>query len=186
MARRRALIAGLGTTGLLVALALLLLAVVGALLAFHGWPGSGGVGSAEGVSLDAGRLVSAGPPSFAEAATPAARAARARERRAQGSHGGGAADRQQVAGIRRTLSAGGADGRGPSAAAPGMSPGSSRPAPAGADNVADAVKGVAGGAEEQLGNTTAPVGQLVVNTGSAVSETVRELGSKVKVETKQP
>jgi hypothetical protein len=187
MARRRAFLAGLGTTGLLVALALLLLAVVGALLAFHGWPGSGGVGSAEGVSLDDKRLVTVAPPSFAAAADPATRAATARNRRTgRRSRDGRSAARQEVAGVRRTLRAGGSGGDGPAIPAPGLPSGPSRPAPAGAENVADAVNGVAGGAEDGIGNTAAPVGHLVEDTGNAVSETVRELGSKVKAETKQP
>jgi hypothetical protein len=182
MARRRAILAGLGTTGVLVGLALVLLAVVGALLAFHGWPGTAGGGSLQGVSLDDKRLVRAAPPSFAAAAVPGTRSIVALPRRRGGrrSRAGRAAARQGVAGIRRTLRAGRA-GEDPAAAGPGVTSAPSGPAPSSAaQGVSDAVRGVTGGGGQDLGNTAAPVGQLVKDTGDAVSQTVRELGSKAE------
>lgn len=81
MRASRAYIAGLGTTGVLVASALLLLGVVSALVAFQGWPGSGfaentsslRVGQSERIEVDGPVQVAsnAGPTAAAVAGSPA-------------------------------------------------------------------------------------------------------------------
>jgi hypothetical protein len=181
MARRRATIAALGTTGVLVGLALLLLAVVGAFLAFRGSAGNGALDDAEGVSLGDGRLVKAAPPSFATAAAaPGAAASGGLRRHARTlARRAGSRDAQAVAGVRRVMRAGGVAGSGPAGSGnrttlpshPGSAP------TAVSERVADVVKGVTDGSGGDLGQTAAPVGQALRDTGNAVSETVRDLGA---------
>ena len=71
----RAYIAGLGTTGVLVASALLLLAVVSALVAFRGWPGTDvgeDIGNLIVGDTDRSLAVQDGPARVARDAAPAA------------------------------------------------------------------------------------------------------------------
>jgi hypothetical protein len=75
MRASRAYIAGLGTTSVLVASALLLLAVVSALVAFRGWPGTGLTENVSSVVVgQPQRLAVEGPPQVALNAAPAAAA----------------------------------------------------------------------------------------------------------------
>lgn len=187
MARRRALIAGLGTTGVLVALALLLLAVVGALLAFRGWPGDGVVDDADGLSLDGARLVAAPPPSFAGVVPPGAgNRAGPRRRVSRRLSGGRSGDRQSVAGVGRSGESGSGSGGAAGDSAPGLPrPASRRGSEAVGEELARTVEGVTNGTGS-LGDVAAPVGDLVRQTGSAVSQTVRELGAKAEANAKQP
>jgi hypothetical protein len=65
----RAYIAGIGTTGVLVGFALLILVVVGAIVAFRGWPGDAVVGGAGAVTVGEGAgLVEIEPVRFDERA----------------------------------------------------------------------------------------------------------------------
>jgi hypothetical protein len=193
MALRRPLIAGFGTTGLLVAFAALLLVVVGALLGFRGWPGNGSVGDAGGVSIKDARLTNFAPvtlpavkaDAFAATASPAA------PRHGKRSHGRRARDAQGVAGERRSSgqqpepAAGGGAGSGGSPGRssgsntqPGRSSGSStQPGVTSvSDGVANTVKGVTETAGGSLGGDSTPVGKVVLDTGNAVSKTVQQLG----------
>jgi hypothetical protein len=75
MRASRAYIAGFGTTSVLVASALLLLAVVSALVAFRGWPGAGFAENISSLVVDEPqRLAVEGPPQVALNAAPAAAA----------------------------------------------------------------------------------------------------------------
>jgi hypothetical protein len=75
MRASRAYIAGFGTTSVLVASALLLLAVVSALVAFRGWPGTGLTENASSVVVgQPQRLAVEGRPQVALNASPAAAA----------------------------------------------------------------------------------------------------------------
>src|SRR3954453_9476455 len=105
MALRRPLIAGLGTTGVLVAFAFMLLMVVGALLGFHGWPGDGRAGDAKGIGIKDTQLTKLAPVtlSFAAPGTAAAATSAATQQvRAHQSREHGGRDAQGVAGVRRT------------------------------------------------------------------------------------
>lgn len=75
MRASRAYIAGVGTTGVLVASAVLLLAVVSALVAFQGWPGTDLSDDVSSLVVDApNRLEVNGPVQVARNASPAAAA----------------------------------------------------------------------------------------------------------------
>jgi hypothetical protein len=66
----RAYIAGIGTTGVLIGFALLILAVVSAIVAFRGWPGDAVVDGDGSVTIGEGAgLVNIAPVSFGERAT---------------------------------------------------------------------------------------------------------------------
>ncbi len=190
MAVRRSFIAGLGTTGVLVAFALLLLVVVGALLGFRGWPGDGSVGDAGGVSIGDARLTGLPPDllPFAAAARPELTAAPS-SGHARGRH---SRDAGAVAGVRQHSKA----GRRQSArdvAAGGGAPGARGASPAVpqptvkdvTDGVANTVNEVSRRAGQRLGETT-PMGHLVVETGSAVSQTVHDLGVQAQHPSKLP
>ena len=75
MRASRAYIAGFGTTTVLVASALLLLAVVSAIVAFRGWPDTGFAENVGSVFVDeAPRVEVDGPVQLAQNASPAAAA----------------------------------------------------------------------------------------------------------------
>ena len=188
MAVRRSFIAGLGTTGVLVAFAALLLVVMGALLGFRGWPGDGAVGDSGGVSIGDARLTGL-PPAllpFATAAHPEA-AATLSPRHARRAHGRRSRDAGAVEGVRQQSKA---ERRAANDVAGGAAPGASPAIPhptvkAVTDGVANTVNEVSQRAGRRLGATT-PVGHLVVETGSAVSQTVHELGVEAQHPGKLP
>jgi hypothetical protein len=188
VAVRRSFIAGLGTTGVLVAFAALLLVVVGALLGFQGWPGGGGVGDAGGVSIGDARLTGLPPQILPVAKSQPEAAAPPSLSHAQRAHGRRSRDAGAVEGVRqhsraerrsaRDVAGGGA--------APGASPAIPHPTvEAVTDGVANTVNEVSQRAGRRLGSTT-PVGHLVVETGSAVSQTVHELGVQAQHPGKLP
>lgn len=193
MAARRALLAGLGTTGVLIACAALLLAVVGALFAFKGWPGDESVGQSDGLSIGAARLIDAQPPSFAGTPVPAeVRQALRSPRRRVSRPARRGRDRVAVAGVR----AGGGGGASAGARAPGAGgPGGGSQGGAGADR-AEGPRRVSeqlAGTVEQLGSgvagvgdTATPAAEIVRDTGSAVSGTVRQLGGDAEAKLKLP
>ncbi len=186
MAVRRSFIAGLGTTGVLVAFAALLLVVMGALLGFRGWPGDGAVGDSGGVSIGDARLTGLPPQilpvsaSQPDAAAPPTHAQRAHGRRSrdagavEGVRQHSRAERQAA----RDVAGGGT--------APGASPAIPHPTvQAVTDGVANTVNEVSQRAGRRLGAST-PVGHLVVETGNAVSQTVHDLGVQAQHPGKLP
>ena len=74
MKTTRAYIASIGTTGVLIASAVVLLLVGSALVAFNGWPGGGGNGERDSVVVEDGSIVLEGPEQVAADAAPAAAA----------------------------------------------------------------------------------------------------------------
>ena len=72
---RRAYLTSVGTSGVLTASALLALALVSAIVAFHAWPGVNGVGPVPAVPVEAGTTASEAPT--ADRAEPARTAVRA-------------------------------------------------------------------------------------------------------------
>lgn len=188
MAVRRSFIAGLGTTGVLVAFAVLLLVVMGALLGFRGWPGNGAVGDSGGVSIGDARLTGLPPDLLPFAAVARPEAAAPTTGHARRTHGGRSRDSGAVEGVRqhskaerrqaaRDLAGGGAPGATPAVPQPGVK--------AVTDGVANTVNEVSRRAGRRLGETT-PVGHLVVETGSAVSKTVHDLGVEAQHPGKLP
>jgi hypothetical protein len=192
MAVRRSFIAGLGTTGVLVAFAALLLVVMGALLGFRGWPGDGAGGDSGGVAIGDARLP--GLPAdllpFATAAHPEAAAPTSlfNDRHA---HRRRARDAGAVEGVRQhskaeRRAANDVVGGGAAPGARGVSPAIPSPTVKSVtDGVANTVNEVSQRAGRRLGATT-PVGNLVVETGSAVSQTVHELGVEAQRPGKLP
>jgi hypothetical protein len=204
MRASRAYAVSVGTSGVLLAFAVLLLAVVGALLAFRAWPGDGVLGDAEGVTLDgATPLIEAEPLRLTATVAPELQAVRAAGRSAAG---GGETDALGVAGVDLSGGSGGpaqdAGGFGGSPGSPAgsdRSPAGSSGSPAGSDGasagsegsppgagggsdgVAGTVETVTHGGGQGLGQTAAPLGQLVEDTGKAVSKPVSDLGVKPKV-----
>jgi pyruvate/2-oxoglutarate dehydrogenase complex dihydrolipoamide acyltransferase (E2) component len=93
MRARVAYISSFGTTTILVAAALLILAVGGALVAFNGWPGAASNAKVDSVSLDPAAPARAATPARARpaaarpAARPAATPARPASRRATSTAG---------------------------------------------------------------------------------------------------
>jgi hypothetical protein len=189
MAIRRPLIAGLGTTGVLVAFAALLLVVVGALLGFRAWPGGGSVGDAGGVTIKDARLTKLAPvtlPTAAPAIDAVTRSVVAK--RGKRSHARGAHDAQGVAGEQRSSAqqAEPASGGGGGTAG-GPSGSSSQPGVSGvSDGVANTVNRVTQTAGGGLGGNSTPVGKVVLDTGNAVSNTVQQLGADVQRKAKLP
>jgi hypothetical protein len=193
MALRRPLIAGLGTTGVLVVFAFMLLTVVGALLGFRPWPGNGTVGDTRGIAIKDAQLTKLAPvtlsfaaPGTASAATSSAtQQGKARRSRAHRGH-----DAQGVAGVRRTSERKSAPAAGGSSSggSPGSSHGSgSKPGLNGvSDGVANTVNRVTQTAGGALGGSSNPTGKVVVDTGNAVTNTVKDLGVKAQGEVKLP
>jgi hypothetical protein len=191
MAVRRSFIAGLGTTGVLVAFAALLLVVMGALLGFRGWPGDGAEGNSGGVSIGDARLT--GLPHdllpFATAAHPEIAGTPSRGP-ARPAHGSRSRDAGAVAGVRQHSRA---EREAANDVAGGSAPGAHAVSPAipnpsvkaVTDGVANTVNEVSQRAGRRLGETT-PVGHLVVETGSAVSQTVHDLGVEAQHPGKLP
>jgi hypothetical protein len=178
--------ASLGTTGVLIGCALLLLVVVSAIVAFRGWPAGGAVGDETGVSIDGDRALTelapvrfeAGPAALATASTPTVRAGgRAAESRL-------AVDAGQVQGASESgVAAPARDGAAP--ASSGSAPGVGQPSPApAAQDVGAGVGGVTGGltgatenatqgVAEALGGVDDQLGQSVSDTGQVVSDLVQ-------------
>lgn len=196
MTASRAYIAGIGTTGVLIGFALLILAVVSALVAFRGWPGdtaadgAGAVTFGEGASLIEVEPVRMGTGSSAAvgAAVGAAGPGRAAAS-AEGSAGG----RFDVRGVAESETAQLEPGSAP-VGAPGGSGGSggsggpSVPATQEGGNVGGGLPqgaggGLAEGVEEAagaVGEVTAPVTTDAPAAGDGVGEALRGAGGAVK------
>jgi hypothetical protein len=189
MALRRSFIAGLGTTGLLLGFALLLLLVVGALMGFRSWPGDGSVGEASGVSISEARLTQLPPVELPGTDTAKAGAATRAggQKAAHGSRKRHAHDAQAVAGVRRASGQQvGPAGAGSGGSGPNSSGGGGQGVKGVSDGVAGTVNRVTETAGGKLGGTANPVGNVVVETGSALSETVQDLGVKAQGKPKLP
>jgi hypothetical protein len=181
MKASRAYIAGLGTTGVLLAFALLLLVVVSAIVAFRGWPAGDAAGGSDAVRIDDARDLIELPP--VQLGTTAAAAAAARGDSAGGTARPGAA-KEAGPDVGRV---GGVSESGASAPAqPGAAP--VAPAAAGGASAAPDVTGVANGVAETtrdvtegvagaLGGVDTQVEQSVSETGDAVSGLVQEGGA---------
>lgn len=182
MRATKAYIASLGTTGLLVASALAVLLVGGAMVAFDGWPGSDrGDRIGEVVVGDTGASRLTGPELTAADAALAAAAVSA------GARGAGGRSDSREAGEAPGGGGPGGDGnvsdpvRIPGGEGPGPRRGSRPAPPAESPGAVDpqAVAEEAGGAAEQLGQAVGRVhpqaGQVVSETGRALNELVQEL-----------
>jgi hypothetical protein len=174
----RAYIAGVGTTGVLVGFALLMLTVVSALVAFRGWPGDTVVEGAGAVTVDqADRLIDIDPVRLASpsatAKSTAAAAGRGTGRRARTTGG-----RFEVQGVRTGESAGLAPGSAPVGGAD-QTAGGSGSASQGANpttGLADGAQGATGAVEEVV----TPAAGGLPDAGSGVTETLG--GVKQKAE----
>jgi hypothetical protein len=191
MTASRAYITGLGTTGVLLGFALLLLLVVSAILSFRGWPGGGAAGDGSVVRIDGGpALTRLAPVRFEPAAAAGA----------DGSTlGAGAASAATASGsVRDAGGVGGVGTSGGDASTPAGAGAGARPAdgqaegtraPAGQDvggvmgGVADTTESVAGdlsqalgGVEAPLGGAETPLGETVSGAGDTVSGLVEQGG----------
>jgi hypothetical protein len=201
MRASRAYITGLGTTGVLLCFALLLLVVVSAILTFRGWPaGAAGEDSAAvSIGSDRGtgaapvrREVSATSPA-AKARSPrsAARTKRSRSRARGSVHGvsqSGSHARDEAVAGRSQAAAPAAPGTPANPAQHSQGPQAPEapkaPKTPNAPNVGDVTTGLADttqqvteGASGAVGGLApAPVGQTVSDTGQAVSDLVRQTG----------
>jgi hypothetical protein len=203
MRTTRAFLAGLGTTGSLVAAAACVFLIASAMIAFRGWPGTGLADRIESLFVDDDPPVASGQPGTQAVAAGAATAAGAVAATPAGPTFGtpglvltndGASQRGGVV----RLPDGSQVSTGPSG--PGSIPGtgSGGPAVPGApslpatpavgdggaqDQVADTVQQTGSGAgdavrdtTQSVGNTTGgPVGDTVTQTGSQVGDTVNNV-----------
>jgi hypothetical protein len=167
----RAYIAGLGTTGVLVAFALLMLAVVSAILAFRGWPGEGVVDGAEAVTVDSGgRLIDIDPVRLAGAS---ARGTAAGVSRARGTRA--AADGAEFNGVRGVSGGGTAqtvDGVG-RAGSPALPPAPSLPASSGGGAITGGLADSAEGATRTAAEAVGPAGDGLSQAGQGLSDALR-------------
>jgi hypothetical protein len=172
----RAYIAGIGTTGVLIGFALLMLAVVSAIVAFRGWPGDTMLEGSGAVTVGEGSgMVEIEPVRLGEAASGAGGAAAARGAgagRGPRAEGG----RFDVRGVSRSGSA-----RIGSDASPVSTPGpaGSPSAPAAKGGGGD-VTGVTDGAAGAVGDAVEPVAGGVPQVGGGLSETLNDAGDSVK------
>jgi hypothetical protein len=184
----RAYIAGIGTTGVLIGFALLILAVVSALVAFRGWPGDAVVGGAGEVDVgDNASLVGIEPVRLGERAraadgraTSRAGAATAGSRRAGG--------RFDVRGVSQSESArlqpGSAPVGAPGANGTGTPNGTGSPNGTGTPSVPPPASpgggGMPGGVTEgpagAVGETVGPVTGGLPDAGGVVGGSVPSIG----------
>jgi hypothetical protein len=174
----RAYIAGVGTTGVLVGFALLLLAVVSALVAFRGWPGDAVVDGAGAVTVgDDARLIEVAPVRLGAGAS-ATRGGTARGATV-GTRGGRTAGRLDVRGVARSGNAGLTPGSVPG----GLSDTPSAPSPPSTQQPGSVTGGLPGGGVEgaagAVGEVAAPVTGGVPE-GGGLSETLRGTGGAVE------
>lgn len=191
MKATKAYIVSLGTTGLLLASAVSLLLVVGAIIAFNGWPGSGIADRVEGMLVDRGERHFRVPGPVQTASNAASAAAAVATAPAPGS-------------VAEQLLAGPGPGSGPGDG-PSRPPRTvrTRPPPGGpsqpvgvalppaegllpgivpgvdSGGIKDQVSETAGNAGSQGGQVVAPVnpqlGQALTDTGNLLSQTVDSL-----------
>jgi hypothetical protein len=175
----RAYIAGIGTTGVLVGFALLMLAVVSAIVAFRGWPGDAVIDGAGAVKVgDDARLIDIDPLRLGAGASPAAGGGAARAATGRTSGGRTAGGRFDVRGVTRSGTAGLTPG-----SVPGGPPDSTSTPSLPANRQEGGVTGgLAGDAEQAagaVGEVAAPVTGGVPEAGG-LTETLGGAGGAVQ------
>lgn len=184
MKASRAYITGLGTTGVLLCFAMLLLVVVSAIVTFRGWPaGTAGDDSTAAVRIDADRSTSAAP--VRREVTAARRAANAGAARSAARVKRPSRHRGSVHGVSEsgTRASGQTLGAPEQAPAPAPQPQNLPKAPQAPDvghvsnGLADTSGQVTQGAAGALGDLgLTPLDQTVSNTGQAGSDVVQQTG----------
>lgn len=198
MRASKAYIAGVGTTGVLVASAVLLLAVVSALVAFQGWPGTDLSDDVSSLVVDAPkRLEVSGPVQVARNASPAAAAVADAPVPGTAASGIGAVvpsiDSSRAAAPRLPLPPGSENRLGPPVPPDTFVPISSAPVnePSGlllpdspltpqvrrvTDGLGDATQGLTDDLGNEVGALNPQLGQTVGDTGRILADLLRGLG----------
>jgi hypothetical protein len=182
MRTTRALLAGLGTTGSMVAAAACVFLVAGAVIAFNGWPGAGFTNSINDLFVDDAPPVAWDQPGTATVATSADVAAAAVTATPAGptfgAPGVGLGDdgtAQAGGGPVRlpngTIVPGGTTSGGGGGGGGGSGPGSGLPSAPGAPGV-PSVGDVQSGVGDTVGNTGSGAGGVVRDTTGSVGDTV--------------
>ena len=194
----RAYITSLGTTGVLIASSILMLAVVSTIVAFRGWPGDdivNGLGSLR-VGDDQPTLKITGPDQIAVDAAPAAAAVAATPpagtvaaATGSGTAPGTASTPAGTtpspgAGTVQTPSGGsgptgGGTSQGPTTGVPSTPLPGAPPVTPVTKSLGDTTEGATGRVGGTVGGVNPTVGTTVSDTGKAVSDIVRGLGAKV-------
>ena len=184
MTASRAYIAGIGTTGVLIGFALLILAVVSAIVGFRGWPGDTAVDGAGPMTVGGGAtLVDFEPVRLGGGASEASGPAGAGT--ATGARGAATAGgRFDVRGVAQSGGAGPVPGKGPAAEAPGQPERPSSPATQEGGGVTGGLDENPGGAVETVEEAVEPVTQGVPEAGGGVTETLGGAGGAVQQKTK--
>ncbi|HEX2231992.1 MAG TPA: hypothetical protein VHG69_01360 [Thermoleophilaceae bacterium] len=181
MTASRAYIAGIGTTGVLIGFALLMLAVVSAIVAFRGWPADTVVEGAGAVTVGEGSgLVEIEPVHLGEPARDGAGGAAAARGNGADSGPRTAGGRFEVRGVSQSESARPGPGASP---APGPAGSPSAPAaPGGGGDVTggDVTGGVTDGAVGAVGDAVGPVTEGLPQVGGSVGETLGGVGGRVQ------
>ena len=183
----RAYIASIGSAGVLIASSLLLFAVVGAIVAFNGWPGGGGAGDSGALVVDERVPAQRGPAAIAAAAAPAAAGV------APAPAGAGALGAGSAPGSEGSSAGPGAGGLGDSPTVQSPAPGATSPSPPSTagedppaaapdapqnltDSLADTTEGLTNGVDNGVSPVAPRLGDPVRDTGQVVSDVVRGLG----------
>ena len=181
MTASRAYLAGIGTTGVLIGFALLILAVVSALVAFRGWPGDTATDGAGAVTFgEEASLIELEPVRMG--ARSAAAGGAAGPGRAAASGEASAGGRFDVRGVAESETAQLEPGSAP-VGAPGESGGPSVPA---TQEGGDVGGGLAEGIDEAagaVGDVTAPVTTDAPAAGDGLGEALRGAGGAVREKT---
>lgn len=182
MRATKAYIAGLGTTGVLLAASLILLALVGTLVGFNAWPKGDLADRVERVSVDDSSLSLAGPDSVAAAAAVAADGVAAVAAGGGGADGAPGAADPGAPGVLGDIETGGP--------APGPLPGGPpAPGPAGDDpdeppldprNPESVTNALAEGTQRASGEAGSTVGPLSPELGRAVTDTGESAAALVR------
>ena len=203
MRTSKAYIAGVGTTSVLVASALLLLAVVSTLVAFNGWPGTGLAESIGNLVVDEPEGLPADPPvQVATAASAAAAGVASVPAPGSAAAGGPAAPTGLTgAGVPVAITPGGGgggpppDGRDPQLRDDPVpppkpvldEPGGLLPQSPVSDGVSRLTGGLGDttqGLTDGLGNSVAQLnpglGQVLINSGRSLAELLRDLGQPAR------
>jgi hypothetical protein len=192
----RAYIAGLGTTGVLIASGLLLLVVVSTIVAFNGWPGQALVKDLESLMLgdDKPALTLSGPAQVAADAAPAAAAVATTA--APGSAAAAPTGTSVAPGtdpLTITPGAGGGQGQDPGIIVPTDTPLPPNGIPGGSgggqaapglpgevqnltNNLGRTTEGVTGALGDTVGQVNPQLGETVTETGQSLSDLVQGLG----------
>jgi hypothetical protein len=207
MRASRAYIAGFGTTGVLVASSLLLLAVVSALVAFRGWPDTGFAENISSLVVDEpGRVEVDGPVQVAQNAPVAAAAVAQSPVPGTAAAGGAVPGSLATAGdVRSFPSTGGVpvlngpDGGAGFRGDPDPSPGGTDPTPTNqppggllpetpltpqvnrvARGLGDTTQGLTDNLGQTVGQLNPQLGQTLTQTGRTLAELLRSLGQPAR------